>query len=261
MAFDAKVFKVLIASPGDVQEEREAIPEVIARWNNTNAEASNIVLLPVSWETHSAPLLGDRAQGIINSQVVESCDMAIGVFWTRLGSPTGVSESGTAEEIECFIREQKPVMVYFSSRALDPTKLDLDQYKALKEFERKMQKLGLTGAYNSITDFREQLLNQISINVKRLIAGTPTPKPTAKEAAAKIKSIKQIIKEGKIHMEDYEKDGQVKSFLVKGDTKPIKEELKQRGGRWNQTLGGWIFPKSLEIEIAEFIKEYSKNSS
>ncbi len=105
MAFDAKVIKILIASPGDVEEERSVIPEVISRWNNINAESTSVVLLPVKWETHSAPRLGDCAQGIINNQLVDSCDMVIGVFWTRLGSPTGVSESGTAEEIECFIKK------------------------------------------------------------------------------------------------------------------------------------------------------------
>lgn len=255
MAFDARVLKVLIASPGDVEEERDAIPEVIARWNNANAESIGVVLLPVKWETHSAPLLGDRPQGIINEQLVKSCDMAIGVFWTRLGSPTGVSESGTAEEIEWFITSGRPVMVYFSSRQVDPTKLDLDQYKALKEFQKKMQKLGLTGSYNSVTDFREQLLNQITINVRRLKDGAPIPVPTPKEAAEKIKSIKKIVKEGTVYMEDYEKDGQVKSFLVKGDTKSIKDELKKLGGRWNPTLGGWVFAKSHEIEVAEFIKK------
>jgi hypothetical protein len=55
-------------------------------------------------------------------------------------------------------------------------------------------------------------------------------------------------------MEDYEKDGRIKSFVVKGDTKSMKEELKGLGGRWNGTLGGWIFPKTREIEIAEFLK-------
>jgi hypothetical protein len=255
MSFDATVFKVLIASPGDVDEERQAIPEVIARWNNTNAETSKVVLLPVKWETHSAPLLGDRPQGVINNQIVTSCDMAIGVFWTRLGSPTGVSESGTAEEIEWFIQNGKPVMVYFSSRSIDPTKLDIDQYKSLKEFEKKMQKLGLTGSYTSITDFKEQLLNQISINVRLLLSGTPVPTASPKEVKAKAESLKKIVNEGRVYMEDYEKDGQIKSFLVKGDTKEIKEKLKELGGRWNGTLKGWIFPKSKEIEIAEFIKK------
>jgi nucleoside 2-deoxyribosyltransferase len=255
MSFNAKVFKILIASPGDVNEEREAIPEVIARWNNTNAESNEVVLLPVKWETHAAPLLGDRAQGVINSQIVTSCDMVIGVFWTRLGSPTGVSESGTAEEIEWFIQNGKPVMVYFSSRALDPTKLDIDQYKALKEFEKKMQKLGLTGSYTSITDFTEKLLNQISVNVRLLLSGTPAAVPSPREVKEKAESLKKIVKEGRVYMEDYEKDGKVKSFLVKGDTKVIKDELKELGGRWNGSLGGWVFPKTREIEIADFIKK------
>lgn len=260
MSFDAKVFKVLIASPGDVDEERQAIPEVIARWNNANSEASGIVLLPVKWETHSAPLLGDRPQGVINNQVVTSCDMVIGVFWTRLGSPTGVSESGTAEEIEWFIKNHKPVMVYFSSMAVDPSKLDLAQYGALKGFEEKMQKLGLTGSYNNITDFKEQLLNQISINVQAVLAGAPRKSPTKKAAAEKVRSLTKMVNEGRVFMEDYKKDGQVKSFLVKGDTKAIKEELKEMGGRWNASLGGWIFSKARELEVAAFLKNRPRSA-
>lgn len=254
MTFEAKVVKVLIASPGDVDEERQAIPEVIARWNNANAESSNVVLLPVKWETHSAPLLGGRAQSVINDQVVTTCDMAIGVFWTRLGSPTGASESGTAEEIEWFIKNSKPVMVYFSSRNIDPAKLDIDQYRALKDFEKRMQKLGLTGSYTTITDFREQLLNQITINVRRLVSGQELPQPSERSAKQKVASIQKIVKEGRVYMEDYEKDGKVKSFLVKGDTKAIKDHIKELGGKWNGSLGGWIFPKGREIEIAEFLK-------
>ncbi|MCC2975987.1 DUF4062 domain-containing protein [Sphingomonas sp. PL-96] len=255
VAFDAKVLKILIASPGDVDEERQAIPEVIARWNNTNSETSKVVLLPVKWETHSAPLMGDRAQGVINDQMVTTCDMAIGVFWTRLGSPTGASESGTAEEIDWFIKNSKPVMLYFSSRSIDPTKLDIDQYKGLKEFEKRMQKIGLTGAYANLADFREQLFNQLSINVRNYMSGNATPTATPKEVRDRVKSITAIAKSGKLYMEDYEKDGQVKSFVVKGDTKPIKDDLKGLGGRFNATLGGWVFSKSKEIEIAEFLKK------
>ncbi|CAM5355932.1 hypothetical protein [Pseudomonas fragi] len=254
MSFEAKVFKILIASPGDVDEEREAIPEVISRWNNNNAETSHVVLLPVKWETHAAPLLGDRAQGVINNQIVTTCDMVIGVFWTRLGSPTGVSESGTAEEIEWFIENDKPVMVYFSSRNIDPKNLDIDQYKSLKDFEKKMQKLGLTGSYTSITDFKEQLLNQISINVRALLLGTPAPNQKPREVKEKAATLKKILKENKVFMEDYEKDGQVKSFVVKGDTKGLKEQLKGLGGRWNNTLGGWVFSKAKEVEVAAFLK-------
>lgn len=255
MSFDAKVFKILIASPGDVEEERIAIPQIISDWNNNNAENNHVVLLPIKWETHSAPLLGDRAQGIINNQIVTSCDMAVGVFWTRLGSPTGVSESGTAEEIEWFIDNGKPVMLYFSSRSIVPNKLDIDQYKSLKEFEKKMRKIGLTGSYNNLADFKEQLLRQLSINVKNLLENNPIKISTQKETTEKAQEIKKIIKEDAFYIEDYQKNGQVKSFLVKGNTTSIKTELKELGGRWNNGLSGWIFPISKKIEIAEFIKK------
>lgn len=254
MSFDAKVYKILIASPGDVSREREAIAEVVARWNSMNSESQGVMLMPVGWETHSAPLLGDRAQGIINEQLVSGCDMLIGVFWTRLGSPTGASESGTVEEIEWFIQNRRPVMLYFSGQQVDISSLDLEQLQALRAFQKKMQKIGLTGAYRDITDFKEQLLSQISINVQRLVKNEPIPVPSEKEAKERASSIKKIIKEGKVYMEDYEKDGQVKSFLVKGDTKELKDGIKVLGGKWNSTLGGWIFPKSKELEVADFIK-------
>lgn len=238
MPFEAKVYKILVASPGDVDEERQAIPDVISRWNDINAEESKVVLLPVKWETHSAPIMGDRAQSVINKQMIHACDMAIGVFWTRLGSPTGVSESGTAEEIEWFIENRRPVMIYFSSRAIEPSKLDIDQYKSLKNFESKMQKIGLIGSYSSIVDFKEKLLHQITINLKSLIEKGGVDVPKKEDQIDSINAIKKIIKDGKIYMEDYEKDGEVRSFLVKGDTKPIKEELKRLGGKWNPALRG-----------------------
>ena len=71
MSFEAKVYKILVASPGDVEEERTAIPQIISEWNNANAEANGVVLLPVKWETHSAPLMGQRPQGIINNQLID----------------------------------------------------------------------------------------------------------------------------------------------------------------------------------------------
>ena len=118
-----------------------------------------------------------------------------------------------------------------------------------------MQKIGLTGAYASVADFKEQLFNQLSINVRNLVSGTPASASTPEEFKERVKTITKIAKAGKIYMEDYEKDGQIKSFVVKGDTKPMKDGLKNLGGRWNSTLGGWLFPKSKEIEIAEFLKQ------
>ncbi len=54
-----------------------------------------------------------------------------------------------------------------------------------------------------------------------------------------------------------------KSIALFGDTKPIKEELKALGGRFNNNLRpfgeesrvpGWVFPKKCEEAIKELIK-------
>lgn len=169
MAFDAKIFKVLVASPGDVGDERNVIPEIINEWNAINASISKVVLMPIKWETHSAPLLGDRPQAIINKQLVKDCDILVGLFWTRIGTNTGVSISGTAEEIEQFVEMKKPVMLYFSQALVDPDKIDIGQFTILKKFKEKMRLQGLTESYQNIPDFRQKFSRQLSINVSNII--------------------------------------------------------------------------------------------
>ena len=97
MAYQVTVYKVLIASPSDVVHERKAIPEVIGSWNATHSEDYGVILMPVMWETHSTPGMGDRPQAILNKQLVASCDLLVWAFWTRIGTYTGVAESGTVE--------------------------------------------------------------------------------------------------------------------------------------------------------------------
>jgi hypothetical protein len=53
-------FRVLIASPSDLSEERDAAVEAMNEWNDLHAADEEIVLLPVRWETHSVPETGKR---------------------------------------------------------------------------------------------------------------------------------------------------------------------------------------------------------
>src|SRR5215216_1326277 len=85
MPFDAAVYQVFLASPSDTGTEREVLRRVIGRWNDLHAADLEVVLLPVGWETHAVPQLGEPPQALINRQVLERCDILIGVFWTRLG--------------------------------------------------------------------------------------------------------------------------------------------------------------------------------
>jgi len=68
VSYQAMVYRVLIASPSDVPEERRSIPEVIHGWNDLHSVDKAVDLLPVKWETHATPEMGDRPQAIINNQ-------------------------------------------------------------------------------------------------------------------------------------------------------------------------------------------------
>lgn len=175
MAYKATVIPVMIASPSDVSEERNIIREVIHDWNNVNAEQKRVVLMPYSWETHISPELGVRPQELINNRVLTNCDLLIGVFWTRLGTPTGVSLSGTVEEIEGHIMAMKPAMIYFSTKPIAPDKIDSEQYEALRVFKAKCMTIGLVSSYEKLEAFKElvykhlQLILDGNTYLKRLI--------------------------------------------------------------------------------------------
>ena len=192
MSFKATVYRVLIASPGDVGDERNLIPEVINEWNTVSAASTNIILMPVKWETSTTPLLGGRPQAVINDQIVEDADLLVGVFWTRLGTNTGQAVSGTAEEIEQFVKADKPVMLYFSQSPVEPDKLDIDQFTSLKEFKDKMRLQGLTETYNGLTDFRQKFTRQLALNLNNLIDSLlEKEKAEGREPSKKVKTIKK----------------------------------------------------------------------
>lgn len=164
----AIVYRILVASPSDVIDERKAIIEVVQAWNAANSYYQGIYLEPVLWETHATPEMGDRPQAIISRQLVNTCDFLIGVFWTRLGTPTGKAESGTVEEIEEFRKAGKPVLLYFSSVPVVPGSVNVRQYKRLLKFRERCEKEGLVFSYKSINNLWEQLQRHITSTINSL---------------------------------------------------------------------------------------------
>jgi hypothetical protein len=144
MAYDSRTFRILIASPGDVEEEREIAVKVIQEWNDLNSYSRNVVLLPLRWETHTAPDYGIRPQEVINRAIVDECDLLVGIFWTRIGTPTGLADSGTLEEISRVAKLGKPIMLYFSKVGADPDRIDLSQLTRLKAFKEETYPNALT---------------------------------------------------------------------------------------------------------------------
>jgi hypothetical protein len=165
----------MIASPSDVSQERRIARDVIAEWNTIHSKDKRTVLMPIGWETHSTPDTGDRPQAIINGQLLKDADLLIAMFWTRIGSPTGVAQSGTVEEIEEHIQAGKPAMIYFSSAPVRADSIDNDQYSAVKAFKESLKVKGLFEEYESLSEFHMKLARQLAQTVISKFAGDLVP--------------------------------------------------------------------------------------
>lgn len=167
MSYIAIVYNIFIASPGDVEEERRIAIEMIHEWNVLHSLTRKIVLQPVMWETHSIPLQNIPPQENINVHVVDQCDLAIAVFWSRLGTPTENADSGTLEEIQRMISDGKKVMLFHSQADL-PYEHDSIQLEKVKEFLKGNRSKALVATYKNLDEFRNEARKAIANVSKEL---------------------------------------------------------------------------------------------
>lgn len=171
MASDARVFKVAIASPGDVKDDRNAVREAVHEWNSMNSDVHNIIFMPVMWEHNSVPDLRKRAQSVLNETLIHSADALIALFWTRLGTPTGNFPSGTVEEIKEFMQTGRPIAMYFSKQDPKFELLDAQQFQAVKDYKSSLT--GYHRDYASLTDLKSEILKYLTHIVKELVTSQP----------------------------------------------------------------------------------------
>ena len=183
MVYKATVYNVMISSPSDILEERDAAQKAIYRWNSVHSENRQIVLLPIEWESHSTPETGDRPQNIINRQILKRSDLLIGLFWVRMGTPTEEFISGSAEEVSKHVSAGKPTMLYFSDQLMRPSSFDQEQYNKLQEFKEQWKSQALLGNWNDLSEFNDKFYQHLERTInnhpyfqKTLVAESrPTP--------------------------------------------------------------------------------------
>lgn len=189
-----KEVRVFISSPGDVRHERVITRRVIDRLDKDFAGRADIV--PIMWE--DMPLLTTCSfqEGI--DKVIEELkpDIAIFIFWSRLGSSPGAGfiredgtqyGSGTEYEYDLFSSAFKqsgkpaiiaytctrPVQNIFSTLTTEAElQASLLQLAALEDFKEKNFRNSKTGEvlgayheYSSYTEYEERLL----VHLRQLI--------------------------------------------------------------------------------------------
>ncbi|MGH2747787.1 MAG: hypothetical protein ACRDKB_07670 [Actinomycetota bacterium] len=196
MGFRATVLRVLIASPSDTTNARVLLREVVEDWNSLHSEDAQIVLLPLMWERDSTPEMGDRPQAILNRQLVDRADLLIGTFWTRLGTPTGEGESGTAEEIEKCAKEGKPTLIYFSEEPVRPDSVDPDEYKRLVAFRDRLKAQGLFDTFESLEELRRKASAALTRTIRERfdadVSEAPVPLRRGAELVARVENEREV---------------------------------------------------------------------
>jgi len=169
MPRNSTVYEILIASPSDVVAERTTLAEVIEDWNSANSRARSISLQALRWELDGVPATGAPPQQILTKQLVKDSDILLGVFWARLGTPTGNAASGTAEEIEEFRNRGKPVLLYFSEGTI-PHNHDPEQFRLLNEYRSRLSSDTLFSTFRNVEELRRKVTRDLANTVNRLEA-------------------------------------------------------------------------------------------
>jgi len=136
----------------------------------------NVHLELLTWETDSFPSAGIDPQDTINKQIGDDYDIFIGMMWQRFGTATGRAGSGTEEEFERayskFVESkgQTKIMLYFSTKAISPDEIDLEQLLKVREFKKRAQNLGiLTGSFSDVDSFQRQLKMHLTKQLHSII--------------------------------------------------------------------------------------------
>ena len=170
-----KQISIFLASPGDVDIERQIVEETIDELNQTWAKPNNYTIHLENWEKSSYPALGDDAQEAINRQLDFDFDIFICVFWKRIGTKTKRADSGSIEELEIALDmhkrgEQIEVMAYFKDEPISPSEFT-EQVIKVNSLRERFKTLGLYHTFSSSEQFKKMFRLSLSncLNNKFLI--------------------------------------------------------------------------------------------
>ena len=170
-----KIIRAFLASPGDLQNERKAIREVIKEFNEIWADELGYQVELLGWEETISGY--GRPQHLIN-QDVDRCDLFLGMMWKKWGTPPdkeGVFTSGFHEEFERSIKRRKesrkPEICLFFKEIGEEFMVDRGpDLKKVLEFKDKIisEKSVLFQNFSNISEIETLIRKSVSYYVNRI---------------------------------------------------------------------------------------------
>lgn len=182
---ESRRVRIFIASPSDVEQERDQLAKVVNSLNSTIAAVApekRITLELVRYETHTYPGFSrDGAQGTIWDQLgdIGDYDIFIGVMWKRFGTPTPHAQSGTEEEFKKAyaalmggLKKLKHVIFYFCQEkiAIPRTRDEWEQLGKVITFKEELSGIGRVGEYTDRESFDEIVKSHLDQVLSRIFS-------------------------------------------------------------------------------------------
>ena len=167
MSREVREYKIFVSCPSDIKEEKKYIKKEIEDFNRNNSYESNIIFRYEDWEIGTYSSIGKSPQEEINYQLVDESDIAVAIFWNRVGTETKNEISGTIEEIERLLKLNKQIFLFFSLKKTVSSKLDVDQLNKLQIIKERYQGTSLYKEYNTLNDFRDLFHNELNLYVQK----------------------------------------------------------------------------------------------
>jgi tetratricopeptide (TPR) repeat protein len=148
MASPITAYRIFIASPGGLADERRAFRDTIDSYNETEAVPRGVLFVPVGWEETLGGV--GRPQSIIDEEL-RTCDYFVLLLHNRWGTPPDSSPagytSGTEEEfdiaMECLKDEGAPmqdIVVLFKGVSADQLSDPGEQLRRVLDFKKGLER-------------------------------------------------------------------------------------------------------------------------
>lgn len=150
------VYKIFVSYPDDVQDEADAINQVVEKYNKINS-SSSIRLEFKSWKTSVSPGVGKSAQDVINKSIGDDYDIYIGIMWKKCGEGT-IEEFEYAHERYSMLNDNIQILFYFKETPITPNENEFEQINKIKEFKKRIEPICLYGqTFKEVSEFVEML--------------------------------------------------------------------------------------------------------
>ncbi len=166
-----ELFRVFVASPSDIWEERQSMPQVVKSLNRTLGDIKNVIVELWKWEDDAVPGVGEP-QSLIDPEL-DQADAVVVILWNRLGMKTSTGETGTQREVmQSFARWHRKgrpqVLIYFCQKPALLNREQLLQRGKVLEFREDILDMALMVDYNDVSEFAWRVRDDLFITLARM---------------------------------------------------------------------------------------------